>query len=396
MAESTTHIYQMGDNIVGVFSGDPINNIWSLSISGYGAMFADRSSFYAADEYTTGSFGARWARCVDTSLVIPDGITTIADNCFSISPDRNYINSVKTIYVGNSVVDVGWESFRNSNDPDYRYNDDVLEYIYFTNPSILQRIKDRAFEGRIRLKQVYFGGYTPINLSTGEQDLGDWLFNNCRSLEVVDFGTHLHLTNAMFSNCWCLHHFNSDNSIKSFEHTVRASRYGILRNCFNLTRLYFDETAIFDANTADSAYFDVDLSLLSNEDFDYFDTDTWERNYIDSSSGCMITRITHSSTWCICHDWKNIEHRILLDDRGKEYRRPFLAINCYDGSLLTLPVYPTPPPEKIDNYFCVNDYQGYTWYVLHSRTMQLSSTPLVVNRDNKQCFVTYSKNKYGV
>lgn len=391
-----THTYQMGESIVGVFSGDSTTNMWSLTISGSGAMFADSNAFYPADEQTTGSFGARWARCIDTSLSIPDGITTIADRCFMISPDRNYINAVRTIYVGASVVDVGWEAFYNRSDPDYRYNNDVLEYIYFTNPSILQRIKDRAFQGRKNLKQVYFGGHTPTNLSTGEQDLGDWLFNDCRKLEVVDFGTHLHLTNAMFSNCYKLHHFNSDNSIKSFEHTRRASEYGILRNCFNLTRLYFDETAIFDANTADRAYFDVNLSLLSSEDFDYFDTDTWERNYIDSSSGCMITRISHSSTWCICHDWKTLEHRILVDDRGKEYRRPFLAINCYDGSLLTLPVYPTPPPEKIDNYFCINDYQGYTWYVLHSRTLVLDNTPLALNRDDKQCFVTYSTNKYGV
>lgn len=140
------------------------------------------------------------------NVVIPDGITKIADKAFSLCEE------LKTITIPNSVTSIGESAFHKCK---------VLKNV--TIPGSVTSIGDWAFE--------YCSSLTSITIPNSVTSMGEYAFYYCYSLTSVEIGGGVtSIREGAFSDCRSLTSIAIPNSVTSIE-------MGAFAGCSGLTSI---------------------------------------------------------------------------------------------------------------------------------------------------------------
>lgn len=353
----------MGENIIGEFeSQDVFNNAYKLTISGSGAMY---DSMYDFVSLGTGSWGSCWNKCINDTVIIPDGITTIADRCFQLSIDITTYNKVNSIIIGSSVRKIGAHAFEQYGLEGYI---DSIEFskVIIKNPSILEEIESYAFRGCRKLKYIDFGGYTP-------RILGSNIFEDCYSLISTNFGKEISVGIGMFTNCYSLKSFNEDNSVSNFNsNTTLGIQHPCFHECRSIEHFRFTEDCQFETDSTGA--------IVNANDFFYVTPYTGSNQ---DENGLQITLIDGDSTWAICHAWKLLENRKVIMDSG----RPYLILK-HLGKDVIIPCHPKPYNEDLSHFYPIK-HKDRIWYLRNNQNIAYNASPLLLKDRGEYVFICY-------
>lgn len=366
---------QLGENIFADFYyNDPKDRSKGAvleNIIGTGRMFDKKSDWLANGQQF--SFSAGYLCMPD--LVIPDGITSISENFLSYNSNGPFEKLVfpSNVYIGNDVEEIGRAAFRYYKNMQQLTQRGGVKHIVFKNPAKLKKVGDLAFSAQ-HLQSINFNGHTP-------EELGTYLFYNCQELTKIDLGENLDMTYAMFNDCFNLHHFNKNNSIRSFDISDGVSAvHGAMKNCNSIEELTFTEDCIFRNSNG----------FNPSNTYAYFSVEKYAGSNIDEN-GNQITVIHGNSTWAMCHSWLKLEGRAVILDTGEKCSRPYLVLN-HLGKIVQIPLYPLPDKKRLTNNHTVHDFIpinhcGRTWYAVAGRAVNLS--PLIINNSGQSKYINY-------
>jgi len=306
---------ELGKNIIATLFEDRSFGIslYKVVISGSGAMYDSVDDFKPLQ----GDFNAwpvtRFRQDKDTQyrIVIPEGITTIADRCFAgvgeTFAERVGESGVKGIVCPESLKRIGESAFASV----HTSNIPKLQSITFGHN--VEFIDRWAFQRQDQLKRLDFYG-TPTVVNGGA-------FQDCHELEYIDIAVDWQGLNyggpsyTTFEDCYKLSHINALNKI----HTFRGTMYN---NCNMLSKVTIDASD-FDLSQVRTTSFGVDLYAGDPDHLDeegYFITEINEDSYITPEM--------------LSYDWKNNWHRII---KYVNFMKIFLfhkgrtiEIPCYD------------------------------------------------------------------
>ena len=200
--------------VCGVFVGPSIGIVYEISEDGSYAMVTDYISGITSIEIAqyyedipvkvikAGAFKDE----VISSIIIPDGVTTIESSAFEGS-------RIKTIVLPDSVTTIGDDVFKG-----------CTRLREFTLSCNVTTIGSGAFEGCTALKK--------ITIPDGVEVIGERAFYGCTSVARIEFGnTVTRIENSAFENCSAISKLDIPDSVVSIGD-------GAFRNCTQLQRLY--------------------------------------------------------------------------------------------------------------------------------------------------------------
>lgn len=287
MADYTCY---MGNNISAHIKTRAVLNrtYYEIDIMGSGPMYDSVSDFTYPEGQPFNSWEQAVYGCFQDSLVIPEGITTIAVDCFRGLGEwypRDNDNDRPGVYgviCPESLTEIGDSAFYSV----FANNMYKLQYITFGHN--VEKIGRYAFNNQRQLKRLeFFGNPTVVNGGA---------FKDCHDLEYINIAVdwegldYSGPSYETFMNCYKLEHINAENKI----HTFRGFMY---YNCNRLGRVTID-SADFDIGTVRTTSFYVDL--FAGDDCD--------------ANGNYITQVNTDSYLTpeiLAYDWEENWHRVI-------------------------------------------------------------------------------------
>jgi hypothetical protein len=251
---------------------------WTLLITGFGPMYASASDFIPDTQYNIMPLGNVYQDIVR----IPDGITTIAANCFAglgegIGRDHN-IRGVQSVIIGRDVESIGAWAFYSE------YTSRYPKLLYVTvNGDKLTSIGPYAFQNQNNIAYLDF--------KTKVTSVGNGAFSGCTDLQYINIsddwvwvadGPHP----ITFENCHSLRVISPRNVI----HELSGYNY---YKCNSLNDIVIDPSELH-VGSPGALY--VDLYAGSDLDED----------------GYFITEVNTNNEDIINYDWKGNFNRILV------------------------------------------------------------------------------------
>lgn len=200
----------------------------------------------AIDENVKSIGSYAFSRCVHIeSIVIPNSIEHIPDNCF------DGCSHLQSCFIGNNVKNIGIAAFSNC---------DELKTIHI--PSSVSKIESLAFSGCWHLEQ--------ITIDEGLREIGDKVFENCRDLSSITFpSSSRKLGNDVFTKCESLR-----NVVLSDSMDVIGKR--AFKGCAKLDKVKFPKVikdigqeAFAECESLKEAVLPVGLDSLARQTFDH-------------------------------------------------------------------------------------------------------------------------------
>lgn len=286
------YICYMGDNITATMTDKIINDrtYYEIAIEGSGPMYDSRDDFTYPQGQSFGSWTQAVLRCYQDSLIIPDGITTIAKSCFAglgeFYPrfNDNERPGVYNVHCPESLRIIGDQAFSAK----YYTDEHKIQSITFGHN--VEKIGIRAFEHQHELTRLEFYG-NPTIVNGGA-------FKDCHSLEYVNISDEWNSLDytgpsySTFNNCYKLSRISYKNKIKD----IRGEMY---RNCNMLTQLTIEDDDFGNYSKNVALY--VDLFAGDPESLD--------------AEGYLITEVNENSVinpYVLEYNWKDNWHRILV------------------------------------------------------------------------------------
>lgn len=309
----------MGNNISAhIKTREVLNRIYyEIEIIGSGPMYDSASDFTYPEGQSFNSWEQAVYGCYQDSLVIPEGITTIANACFRGLGEwypRDNDNDRPGVYgviCPESLTEIGDSAFYSV----FANNMYKLQYITFGHN--VEKIGTYAFNNQRQLKRLEFYG-NPTVVNGGA-------FKDCHDLEYINIAVdwegldYSGTAYNTFEGCYKLEHINAENKI----HTFRGTMY---YNCNRLGRVTID-SADFVIGTVRNTSFYVNLFAGDNCDE--------EGNYITE-----VNVDSYLTPEILAYDWKTKWHRVIayvtfasvhLYHMGRH-----IEIMCYERGALPL------------------------------------------------------------
>ena len=201
--------------VCGVFVGPSIGIVYEISEDGSYAMVTDYlsgiTSIEIAQYYENVPVKVIKADAfkddVISSIIIPDGVTTIESGAFMDC------TNLRSITLPDSVTTIGDDAFKG-----------CTRLRELTLSSGVITIANGAFEGCTAL--------TKITIPDGVEVIGERAFYGCTSVARIEFGnTVTRIENSAFENCSAISRLDIPDSVVSIGD-------GAFRNCTQLQRLY--------------------------------------------------------------------------------------------------------------------------------------------------------------
>lgn len=313
------YICYMGDSITATMTEKTINNrtYYEIEIAGSGPMYDSRDDFTYPQGQSFNSWTQAVLRCVQPSLIIPEGITTIAKLCFhglgEFYPrfNDNERPGVYHVHCPESLRIIDDQAFQAA------YYTDVLKIQSISFGHNVEKIGRWAFEEQHELTRLEFYGKPTI--------VNGGAFSNCYNLEYINIANdwegldYVGPSYETFQNCYKLEHINALNKI----HTFQGNMY---LNCNKLGRVTIDASD-FDIREVKRTSFYVELFAGDNCDE--------EGNYITE-----VNVDSYLTPDMLAYDWKENWHRIIayvtfasvhLYHMGRH-----IEIMCYERGALPL------------------------------------------------------------
>ena len=200
--------------VCGVFVGPSIGIVYEISEDGSYAMVTDYlsgiTSIEIAQYYENVPVKVIKADAfkddVISSIIIPDGVTTIESGAFM------YCTNLRSITLPDSVTTIGDDAFKG-----------CTRLRELTLSSGVITIANGAFEGCTAL--------TKITIPDGVEVIGERAFYGCTSVARIEFGnTVMSIGSSAFENCSAISRLDIPDSVVSIGD-------GAFRNCTQLQRL---------------------------------------------------------------------------------------------------------------------------------------------------------------
>lgn len=309
----------MGDSITATITEITVNNIslYTISISGSGPMYDKITDFQYPQGQTFNSWSRAVLRCYQDTLIIPEGITTLADLCFN-GLGEYYSNAAGNERPGVYHVSCP-ESLRIIGDQAFQaqYYSNILKIQSISFGHNVEKIGRYAFEHQHDLTRLEFYG-NPTIVNGGA-------FSDCHNLEYINIANdwegldYSGPSYETFNNCWKLEHINALNKI----HTFQGNMY---YKCNKLGRVTIDATD-FSLQEVKRTSFYVELFAGDNCDED--------GNYITE-----VNVDSYLTQDMLSYDWKENWHRVIayvtfasvhLYHMGRH-----IEIMCYERGALPL------------------------------------------------------------
>lgn len=343
---------KMGENIIAtVYEYEVPNRGYVLiEITGSGPMYDSVDDFEAiGDDYDDNSINAEWA--LQDNLVIPEGVTTIADGCFEGLGNRytrDYgVPGVKAVVL----------------------------------PSTLKKIGSYAF-----LNNYYLENYGILTIVGGKnvEEIGDYAFQEQHKIEGLDFGFNAkRVGDGAFEECHNLKYINLSDDWKP----INDVPYHIFHNCYNLTTISPNNvisrvtTGCYNCNNLSEITFNLDE-----------EESIWNEFYVEKGAGSVldaegyfITTINPNSKMTdelLEFDWKGRWNRIfVIKSSGTStelhlfHCGKHIKISCYDSGNIAL-------THKEMIYFL-------KWIELNDKQSYSDQTPLHIAHNGKWYQICY-------
>lgn len=346
----STYTFYMGPNITGYLTEN--GAYYTCQITGFGDMYQSIDDFLIPEGQTVNFFNA--AKIKQETLIIPEGITTIADKCF-MGLGENYGQAndapgVSHVILPESLRVIGYYAFKGLSS---RLFPKIQTITFGHNIELIDR---QAFELQTSLVTLDFHDNPGMIVNGGA-------FNDCINLEYVGLpddwygNDYTGPSYSTFRNCRKLSRISPKNVI----HTLM---YDMYRNCVRLGRVYIKDREFDYTPNAWSFY--VDLFEGDNLDEDgYYITEVNNRSVIDP----LVLQ----------YDWKTNWHRILVyytDVSVHLYHMGrHIEISCYEQGAI--------PLKHEDVWYFLR------WVQLNGTNSDLSQSPLHVAHNGHWYQISY-------
>lgn len=302
--------FQIGENLTCKIQLNAWNVTTWLGIEGSGEMYDSASDFVML--YSESAFFSNWDECeraLSGSVIIPNGVTSIASSMFW---KGDYIGSLTQVVIGKDVKKIGEKAFSGLGGFVY------IEKVLIDSAAQIEEIGAEAFANCYNLETIDFHGTPTI--------IGTRAFANCYKVEYLNLNKKIECIQAeTFNNCYKLIEFNKGNRVGQLGENYQVN--GTFLNCNCIDHFTFTEETEFNEQTAFNQTYKVELNKGSNCNED----------------GLQITRIKTNNPYCLNHNWIGIENRypifesgipfIVLNHLGKT-----IVINGYDSETGNIPV----------------------------------------------------------
>lgn len=261
--------FQIGDN---VFANVRLAdwNIAYVEIEGTGDMYEDITDFIQIDHEF--AWTNVQGRCTG-DLIIPDGVTSIANNFMNA---EDFIGSLTYVKIGKDVNRIGDYAFGSIQLTD-------LTKIDIDPEAKIQTLGDYSFASLINLESIDFNGTVT--------EIGEGCFYNCRKLKTLNLSKRLGtIKRYTFFGCSLLESFNYKNCINDL--SADAFTEGSFYGCNNLSEITIKFKVAFPTSGGNN-FMKVELNEGVSCD----------------ANGCMYTTIWSNNQQAYERDWLGLDNR---------------------------------------------------------------------------------------
>lgn len=373
-------IFQLGPNVFAEAFVDDINNCY-ITLGGNGPMYNTAGEFKILESEV--SFITAWSNAISAQyndMIIPDGVTTIADSFMYLISHSH----TKNVVIGSGVQYIGKQAFANNNG--------VVNVT--TRSNVLTEIRERAFASNKTLETADFG--------SNVQKIGDYAFQYCENAKRLNFHFSPYaIGRNAFADCGELTSLQLSNNIVSLgiyafggcRKLVEFNTGNTLRTANWITddgRMYTPQSTFQYCNSIDHFTLTDDYTTYNNRlDIFFYNAFEVEKGKVTNpdSEGNQITYI-HGNMQKAYDTFdlpltKQYSHRVIVFDSppappGEEFlyvahKGQWIHINGYDSNVGQLPV----------------AHKGAYKYVKASTNHSSSETPIYVKHKGQWYQIGY-------